>query len=76
MGYNELRPLTPVPVLEELPLEDMIELRDRLSEMIETRLEHERIEAVLWIRERMLQFGITTKDIHEATKKRRKRRGA
>lgn len=67
-------PLTPVPVLEELPLQDMIELRDRLSNMIALHQEHARIEALLFIRERMLTYGITALDIKEALKKRRARK--
>jgi hypothetical protein len=70
-----LSPLASAPVLADLPLADMIELRDRLTAMIDERLADERNGALQWIRERMLHFGITVKDIHEATKKRRKRRG-
>jgi hypothetical protein len=76
MMGETLSPLALVPVLTDLPLADMVELRDRLTAMIDERLADERNAALQWIRERMLHFSITVKDIHEATKKRRKRRGA
>jgi hypothetical protein len=68
-------PLASVPTLDALPLEALIKLRDELNERISTRQSRERLDALLYIRERMLSHGITVKDLHESMKRRRKRRG-